>query len=109
MKNSPLALFKASPRAGAFGGGRGVCGTAASERRAVRVADVHAFPGHIACDLASRSELVAPLVGRDGRVLGVLDLDSPDVNRFDEIDERGVVAIAARLAADLAWPPRFDL
>jgi L-methionine (R)-S-oxide reductase len=68
--------------------GRGVCGTAVERRESVVVPDVHAFPGHIACDSASRSELVVPLI-KDGRVLGVLDLDSPNPNRFDEEDREG--------------------
>ena len=61
---------------------RGVCGAAARERRTQRVADVHEFPGHIACDAASAAELVIPLIAADGRLLGVLDLDSPEKNRF---------------------------
>lgn len=69
--------------------GRGVCGTAALERRTIIVPDVHAFPGHIACDAASRSELVVPLV-QEGRVLGVLDLDSPLLERFDQADADGL-------------------
>ncbi len=68
--------------------GRGVCGTAVERKASIVVPDVHAFPGHIACDSASRSELVVPLI-KDGRVLGVLDLDSPDPNRFDEEDREG--------------------
>lgn len=68
--------------------GRGVCGTAVERRESIVVPDVHAFPGHIACDSASRSELVVPLI-RDGRVLGVLDLDSPKPNRFDDEDREG--------------------
>ncbi|MCB5175558.1 GAF domain-containing protein [Microvirga lenta] len=68
--------------------GRGVCGTAVERKASVVVPDVHAFPGHIACDSASRSELVVPLV-KDGRVLGVLDLDSPNPARFDEEDREG--------------------
>jgi GAF domain-containing protein len=68
--------------------GRGVCGTAVERRTSIVVADVHAFPGHIACDSASRSELVVPLI-KDGQVLGVLDLDSPHPNRFDEDDREG--------------------
>lgn len=68
--------------------GRGVCGTAVERRESIVVPDVHAFPGHIACDSASRSELVVPLI-RDGRVLGVLDLDSPIPNRFDDEDREG--------------------
>ena len=78
--------------------GRGVCGTAAATQATQRVDDVHAFPGHIACDAASRSELVVPLV-RDGVVLGVLDLDSPVPARFDAEDVAGCEALAAVLAA----------
>ncbi len=81
--------------------GRGVCGTAAATRTAQRVDDVHAFPGHIACDAASRSELVVPLVAGD-RLLGVLDLDSPLPARFDEADEAGCIALAHVLTARLA-------
>jgi GAF domain-containing protein len=68
--------------------GRGVCGTAVERKASVVVPDVHAFPGHIACDSASRSELVVPLI-KNGQVLGVLDLDSPNPNRFDEGDREG--------------------
>ncbi len=68
--------------------GRGVCGTAVEQKASVVVPDVHAFPGHIACDSASRSELVVPLI-KNGTVLGVLDLDSPSPNRFDEDDREG--------------------
>ncbi|WP_341209589.1 GAF domain-containing protein [uncultured Sphingomonas sp.] len=80
--------------------GKGVCGTAAAERRTQLVADVHAFPGHIACDAASRSELVVPIV-RDGALLGVLDLDSPSPARFDEEDARGCETLMELLAARL--------
>ena len=72
---------------------KGVCGAAARTRQTQRVADVEAFPGHIACDAASRSELVVPLVHND-RLVGVFDLDSPRVNRFDEEDQQGLEAIA---------------
>ncbi|HYM85988.1 MAG TPA: GAF domain-containing protein [Pseudoxanthomonas sp.] len=72
---------------------KGVCGAAASTRQTQRVADVEAFPGHIACDAASRSELVVPLV-HDGELVGVFDLDSPRVNRFDQEDQQGLEAIA---------------
>ena len=77
--------------------GTGVCGVAAQTRTVLRVEDVHAFPGHIACDSASNSEIVLPLV-RDGQLLGVLDLDSPKHARFDEEDEAGLKAIAEILA-----------
>ena len=72
--------------------GRGVCGTAVERKASMVVPDVHAFPGHIACDSASRSELVVPLI-KDGTVLGVLDLDSPSPNRFDEDDRQGCEAL----------------
>ena len=77
--------------------GKGVCGTAAATRKVQRVEDVEAFPGHIACDSASRSELVVP-IERDGQLLAVLDLDSPNVGRFSEEDEAGCVALAEILA-----------
>lgn len=82
--------------------GRGVCGTAAERRETVIVADVHAFPGHIACDSASRSEIVVPLI-RDGQLLGVLDLDSPHAARFDQEDGKGLGALVEVLlqASDL--------
>ncbi|QJP09933.1 GAF domain-containing protein [Pseudomonas multiresinivorans] len=68
---------------------KGVCGAAARTRETQRVEDVHAFPGHIACDSASNSELVVPLV-KEGRLIGVLDLDSPKVGRFSEEDQAGI-------------------
>jgi L-methionine (R)-S-oxide reductase len=71
--------------------GRGVCGTAAQRKETVIVPDVAAFPGHIACDSASRSEIVIPLL-QDGRLFGVLDLDSPDLDRFNEDDANGLEA-----------------
>ncbi|MBD8599228.1 MULTISPECIES: GAF domain-containing protein [unclassified Pseudomonas] len=74
--------------------GRGVCGTAAQSRETQRVVDVHEFPGHIACDSASNSELVVPLV-KDGQLIGVLDLDSPSVGRFNEEDQAGIERLAA--------------
>jgi GAF domain-containing protein len=71
--------------------GRGVCGAAAERRETLVVADVHAFPGHIACDSASQSEIVVPLL-QNGRLLGVLDLDSPQLARFDQEDAIGLNA-----------------
>lgn len=73
--------------------GRGVCGTAVEKARSILVEDVHAFPGHIACDAASRSELVVPIL-RDGVVIGVIDLDSPIPSRFDADDQAGIERIA---------------
>jgi len=78
--------------------GKGVCGAAASTRETQLVADVHAFPGHIACDAASRAELVVPIVSGD-RVVAVIDLDSPEPSRFDEEDAAGIEQIA-RLLTD---------
>jgi GAF domain-containing protein len=80
---------------------KGVCGAAASTRETQRVPDVHAFPGHIACDSASRSELVVPLVAADGSLIGVFDIDSPEPDRFDEDDQRGLEAIARALVESL--------
>ena len=80
--------------------GKGVCGTAAETRTVQRVADVHAFPGHIACDAASRSEIVLPLV-RDNILIGVLDLDSPRADRFSAADERFLKQIADIYLASL--------
>jgi GAF domain-containing protein len=77
--------------------GEGVCGVAAETRQVQRIEDVHAFPGHIACDAASNSEIVVPIV-RDGELIGVLDLDSPKTGRFTEEDEAGCVKLATILA-----------
>lgn len=81
---------------------KGVCGAAARERCTQLVYDVHRFPGHIACDSASNSELVVPLVKAD-RLLGVLDIDSPSIGRFDEEDKGGLEALAALLAEGCDW------
>lgn len=81
--------------------GRGVCGTAAAERRTVIVPDVAAFPGHIACDPDSRSEIVVPVV-RGGELLGVLDVDSDRLAAFDQVDADALAEVA-RLAASLEW------
>ncbi|MBM7563119.1 GAF domain-containing protein [Paenibacillus sacheonensis] len=79
---------------------RGVCGKAAADRKTVLVPNVHEFPGHIACDAASQSEIVIPLV-KDGELLGVLDIDSPELERFDEIDQRYLERFALQLVAAL--------
>ncbi|RDE05464.1 GAF domain-containing protein [Sphingomonas aracearum] len=81
--------------------GKGVCGAAAATRTTQLVADVHAFPGHIACDAASASELVVPIV-HEGRLLGVLDLDSPSAGRFDAEDAAGCEALMTLLAPRIA-------
>lgn len=77
--------------------GKGVCGTAAASGQTQLVPDVHAFPGHIACDAESRSELVVPVI-RDGAVIAVIDLDSPSPARFDDEDARGIEALARAVA-----------
>jgi GAF domain-containing protein len=77
--------------------GPGVCGTAAALKATQLVADVHAFPGHIACDAASRSELVVPVL-REGQVVAVIDLDSPRPGRFDGEDQAGIEALAALIS-----------
>jgi GAF domain-containing protein len=89
-----LGPFQGKPACVRIPLGKGVCGTAARERNTVVVPDVHQFPGHIPCDELSRSEIVVPLV-RDGALVGVIDLDSPKLNRFDVDDQQGLEAIAA--------------
>jgi L-methionine (R)-S-oxide reductase len=95
LRGSELVLgpFQGRPACVRIALGRGVCGTAAAECRSIMVPDVEAFPGHIACDTASRSELVVPLLGSAG-LIGVLDLDSPVLARFDEADRVGCEALA---------------
>jgi L-methionine (R)-S-oxide reductase len=103
LKNGQLLVgpFQGKPACVTIPLGKGVCGKAAETGRVQRVADVHAFEGHIACDAASRSEIVLPLI-KDGELLGVLDIDSPVENRFDEEDEQFLVNVAAIYIASLA-------
>ena len=89
-----LGPFQGRPACIRIPFGTGVCGLAAQTRQVQRVEDVHAFPGHIACDSASRSEIVIPLVTEDSRLIGVLDVDSPELDRFDAEDEAGLSEIA---------------
>ncbi len=91
-----LGPFQGKPACIRIAFGKGVCGTAAQTREIQRVANVHDFPGHIACDSASLSEIVVPLL-RDGRVIGVLDIDSPIENRFDEMDQVFLAKVAQRV------------
>jgi L-methionine (R)-S-oxide reductase len=88
MENGELVLgpFQGLPACVRIPVGKGVCGTAVSKQETLRVADVHQFPGHIACDAASQSEIVIPLV-KGEEVIGVLDIDSPEKDRFDELDQ----------------------
>jgi len=94
LKEGELVLgpFHGKPACVRIAIGKGVCGTAAQRRESVLVPDVEAFPGHIACDSASRSELVVPIV-KNGELFGVLDLDSPSLDRFDEQDRVGCEAL----------------
>ena len=95
-----LGPFQGKPACVRIAIGRGVCGTAAERRATVLVDDVHAFPGHIACDSASNSEIVIPLV-RGAELLGVLDLDSPKLRRFGAADQRGLETLARIFLASL--------
>ena len=96
MEDGKLVLnaFQGKPACIEIAVGRGVCGTAVAERKTQLVPDVHAFPGHIACDGASNSEIVVPLFDKEGSVIGVLDIDSPKKARFDESDRLGLEKFA---------------
>ena len=100
LKDEELVLgpFQGQPACVRIALGRGVCGTAAENRSTLRVADVTKFPGHIACDSASRSEIVVPLLTDNSQLIGVLDVDSPDLDRFDAEDEAGLSALAKIIA-----------
>jgi len=99
-----LGPFQGKPACTRIAPGRGVCGAAAKEGRTIVVPDVREFPGHIACDGASRSELVAPLTA-GGRLVGVLDLDSPEVGRFGDVEKELAQTLAALLVAGSDLPP----
>ncbi|WP_281658333.1 GAF domain-containing protein [Halobacillus sp. Cin3] len=91
-----LGPFQGMPACVRIPSGRGVCGTAVAERKVQRVEDVHAFPGHIACDAASQSEIVVPIL-KNGDIYGVLDIDSPSKGRFDKVDEQKLVEFVETL------------
>ena len=94
--------FQGKPACVRIALGKGVCGTAALSRQTQVVADVHAFPSHIACDSASQSEIVVPLVAADGALIGVWDVDSPRLARFDEADAAGMEALC-RTFVEFGW------
>ena len=94
--------FQGKPACVRIALGRGVCGSAAAARRTLVVPDVHAFGDHIACDAASNSEVVVPIL-YEGRLVGVLDLDSPSFARFDEQDAAGLEQVASMIAAGCDW------
>ncbi|MFY0782565.1 GAF domain-containing protein [Peribacillus sp. RS7] len=95
-----LGPFQGLPACVRIPMGKGVCGTSAATEKTLRIEDVHQFPGHIACDAASRSEIVIPLM-KDGKLFGVLDIDSPVTDRFDEIDQQGLEKFAEILSRHL--------
>ncbi|MFZ9937125.1 MAG: GAF domain-containing protein [Luteolibacter sp.] len=97
-----LGPFQGKPACVRLPLGQGVCSAAATRRQTVIVPDVHAFPGHIACDAASKSEIVVPVI-HAGRLLGVLDLDSPVTDRFDPADQEGLEELVAILVAGCDW------
>lgn len=98
-----LGPFQGKPACVRIPLGKGVCGTAAVKREVIVVPDVHAFPGHIACDAASRSELVIPMITPEGQLLGVLDLDSPVLNRFTTEDAQGLSKAVEFLIGACKW------
>lgn len=102
MEGGALVLgpFQGKPACIRIAVGKGVCGSAVKEGRTIRVEDVHAFPGHIACDGASNSEIVIPL-RKNGEIWGVLDIDSPLVGRFTQEDQQGLEAAARAIEAFL--------
>jgi len=104
LKRDELVVgpFQGKPACVRIALGRGVCGTAAAQQRTLIVPDVHAFPGHIACDAASRSEIVVPLFS-GGTLRGVLDIDSPREGRFDEADALGLEALARLFESASDW------
>jgi L-methionine (R)-S-oxide reductase len=97
-----LGPFQGKPACVRIALGKGVCGTAAAQRETVVVADVLTFPGHIACDEASRSEIVVPILV-DGALAGVLDVDAPETDRFDDEDRAGLEAFVAALTPRIRW------
>jgi L-methionine (R)-S-oxide reductase len=97
-----LGPFQGLPACVTIKSGKGVCGTAFARRESRRVANVHDFPGHIACDGASNSELVVPIISSQGCV-GVLDIDSPRFDRFSEADQEGMEQLCAFLAETIRW------
>ncbi|AMO55778.1 guanylate cyclase [Endozoicomonas montiporae] len=105
-KQLVLGPFMGKPACVRIPIGRGVCGTAACEQQTIMVDDVHAFPGHIACDGASRSEIVVPLIVNN-EVVAVLDIDSPSVHRFDQDDQIGLEAMVQQLEEQLAFSQLF--
>lgn len=107
-KNDELILgpFQGKPACTHIKIGKGVCGTAADKGETQLVKNVHEFPGHIACDSASNSEIVVPIL-KNGRLIGVLDIDSPELNRFDETDQRGLEKFVSIIVKYVNFPEPF--
>lgn len=105
MEDGKLVLnaFQGKPACIEIAVGRGVCGTAVAEKKTQLVPDVHDFPGHIACDGASMSEIVVPLFSKDGEVKGVFDIDSPILSRFDENDRAGLEEFARIISENVIF------
>ena len=101
-----LSSFQGLPACTRIKFGKGVCGTSAASRASVLVPDVDQFPGHIVCDGASRSEVVIPLILQN-QVIGVLDVDSPLLSRFDSVDQKGLEGVVDILIRGTQWPSRF--
>jgi L-methionine (R)-S-oxide reductase len=97
-----LGVFQGLPACNRVEVGKGVCGTAVSEMKLQRIDDVSEFPGHIACDSASKSEMVIPII-KEGIVYGVLDLDSPELGRFTELEEKYMVKFVSKLNQYIDW------
>jgi L-methionine (R)-S-oxide reductase len=104
IRNEELVLgpFQGKPACNRIGIGKGVCGTAVSTREIQRIANVHEFPGHIACDSASNSEIVIPII-KDDKVYGVLDIDSPELERFTELEEKYLIKFMEKLNKYINW------
>lgn len=101
-----LGPFQGKPACTHIRLGKGVCGTAAETRETQLVKDVHEFPGHIACDSASNSEIVVPIIKND-RLIGVLDIDSPTLNTFDEVDKKGLEKFVSIIVKYVNFPDMF--
>jgi L-methionine (R)-S-oxide reductase len=97
-----LGMFQGLPACNRIEIGKGVCGTSVSEKKLQRIENVHEFPGHIACDCASNSEIVIPII-KDNVVYGVLDIDSPELGRFTELEEKYLVKFVDKLNQYIDW------
>ena len=102
-----LGPFQGNPACIRIAPGKGVCGTALQKQTTICVENVHLFPGHIACDARSNSEIVIPLFDADHQIRGVFDLDSPQLNRFDTIDQEGLEELCSLLQSSLSWEPKI--